>query len=68
MEPQFVVTYTIRETEIPALLYRWVTNTPFVTMLCKQRNCVSLGLLVSVKFFLSAVKLYIVGLRQIAVS
>jgi hypothetical protein len=33
---QFVVTHTIRQTEIPALLYSSVTNTP-VKMLCPQK-------------------------------
>ena len=44
MKPQFVVTYAIRETKNPALLDKWVTNTTFVTVLCPQRNCVSVGL------------------------
>jgi len=68
MKPPFAVTYTIRETEILALLDRWVTNTPFVTMLCPQRNCVSVGLLRSVTFFLSPVNRCVGELRQIAVS
>jgi hypothetical protein len=36
MKQQFVVTYAIGEAEIPTLLDRWITNTPFVTMLCPQ--------------------------------
>lgn len=68
MKPQFVVTYTIRETEIPTPLDRWVTNTPFVAVLCPQRNCVSVDLLGSVKLLLSPLTLCIGVLRQIAVS
>jgi hypothetical protein len=33
IERQFVVTHTILQTEIPALLDSWVTNTPSVKML-----------------------------------
>jgi hypothetical protein len=36
MKWQFVVTHTIRQTGIPALLYSWVTKTPPVKILCKQ--------------------------------
>jgi hypothetical protein len=37
MERQFVVTQTIRQTEIPALLDSWVTNTPSVRTLYQQK-------------------------------
>ena len=33
MKEQFVVTHTIRQIEILALLDSWVTNTPFVKVL-----------------------------------
>jgi hypothetical protein len=36
MKQQFVVTYTIRQTEIPTLLDSWFTNTPSVKMLLPQ--------------------------------
>jgi hypothetical protein len=42
MKQQFVVTHTIRQTEIPALLDSWVTNAPSVKMLQPQKNCFSL--------------------------
>jgi hypothetical protein len=38
MRRQFVVTHTIRETEIPVLLDRWVTNTSSVKMSCPQKK------------------------------
>ena len=38
---QFVITHTIRQTEIPALLDSSVTNTHSVKMLCKQTSCLS---------------------------
>jgi hypothetical protein len=38
MKQQFVITLTIRQTEIPALLDSWVTNTPSVKMLCPQKK------------------------------
>ena len=38
MKQQFVVTHTIRQTEIPALLDDWLTNTPCVKMLCPQKS------------------------------
>jgi len=41
MKQQFVVTHTIHQTEIHALLHSWVTNTFFVKMLCPQKNIVS---------------------------
>jgi hypothetical protein len=34
MKWQFVITQTICQTEIPALLDSWVTNTPSVKILC----------------------------------
>jgi len=39
IEQQFVITHTICQTEIPALLDRWVTNTSSVKMLWAQKNC-----------------------------
>jgi hypothetical protein len=73
MKQQFVVTHTIRQTEIPALLDRWVTNTPSVKMPCPQKNCLTfyfhknitclnVGLLKLGQVFLSPVKLYVGGL------
>ena len=41
MNRQFAVTHTIRQTEIPALLYGWVTYTPSVRMLCPQKKIAS---------------------------
>jgi hypothetical protein len=35
MKQQYIVTHTIRQTEIPSL--HWVTNTPSVKMLCPQK-------------------------------
>jgi hypothetical protein len=37
-EQQFVVTHTIRQTEMCALLYSWVKNTPSVKTLCPQKK------------------------------
>jgi hypothetical protein len=37
IKQQFVVTHTIRQTEIPASLDISVTNTPSVKMLCPQK-------------------------------
>jgi hypothetical protein len=37
MEHQFVVTHTVHQTEIPALLDSWVRNTPSVKMLRPQK-------------------------------
>jgi hypothetical protein len=37
MKQQAVITYTIRQTEIPALLHNWVTNTPSVKTLCARK-------------------------------
>jgi hypothetical protein len=80
MKPQFVVTHTIRQTEIPTLLDSWITNTPSVNILCPQQNilslyfrknitCLNVGLLRFCQvFFLSPVKFCIGGLRQISVS
>jgi hypothetical protein len=42
MKWQFVITHTILQTEVSALLDSWVTNTPSVKMLCPQKkNCFS---------------------------
>jgi hypothetical protein len=38
MRQQFVVTHTILQIEIPALLDSWGINTPSVKMLCPQKN------------------------------
>jgi hypothetical protein len=73
MKQQFVVTHTIRQTEIPALPDSSVTDTPSVKMLCPQQISVSLyfrkntaclrvGLLRVGYVFVSGVKLYIGGL------
>jgi hypothetical protein len=35
---QFVISHTIRQAEVPALLDSWVTNTPSVKMLCPQKK------------------------------
>ena len=42
MKGEIVVTHTINQTDIPALLDTRVTNTPSVKMLCPQNNCMSL--------------------------
>jgi hypothetical protein len=38
MKQQFVVTHTIRQNEIPALLDSAVMNTPSVKMLCPKKK------------------------------
>ena len=38
MKQQFFLTHTIHQTEIPALLDSWVTNTQIVKMLCPQQK------------------------------
>ena len=38
MKRQFFVSHTIRQTEISALLDRWVTNTPSVKMVYPQKK------------------------------
>jgi hypothetical protein len=35
---QFVVTHTIRQTEIPAMLNSWTTNTPSVSIFCPHKS------------------------------
>ena len=42
MKQQLVLAHTIRPTDIPALLYSSVTNTPYAKMLCPQRHSLSL--------------------------
>jgi len=42
MRQKFVATHTLRQTEIPALLESWVTNTLFVKIPCPQKNCFSI--------------------------
>ena len=42
MKRQSVITQAICQTEIPALLDSWATNTLSVKMLCPQKNCLSL--------------------------
>jgi len=37
MEQQLVVTHTIHQKEIPALLDSWVTDAPSVKMFCPQQ-------------------------------
>jgi hypothetical protein len=69
IKQQFLASHTILETEI------WVTNTPSVKMFCPQKKIAcprfffSIGLLrISQVFFLSPLKLFISGLRQLSVS
>jgi hypothetical protein len=38
---QFVVTHTIRDAAIPALLGSWITDTPSVKMFCSQKEIAS---------------------------
>jgi len=38
MKQQFVLTHTIRQNEIPALLDSWVTDTPSVKMLYQRKK------------------------------
>jgi len=42
MKQQSFVTHTIRQTEIPASLDSWATDTLPVTALCPQNYCFSL--------------------------
>jgi hypothetical protein len=42
MKQQFVVTHTIRQTEVTALQDRWVANTPCAKLLCPQKKLLSL--------------------------
>ena len=59
MKQQFVVTHTIRQTEIPALVDSCLTNTSSVTMLskkkslyfCKNITFLSVGLLMICQVF-----------------
>jgi hypothetical protein len=80
MKQQFVVTHTIRQTEISALPDSQVTNTTPVKILYPHKNCfylhfrkkkmtcLNVGLLrICQVFVLSPVKLCIGGLRQIVV-
>ena len=39
MKQQFVVTHTIRQTDIPALLASWVTNTTLSKCCLQKKNC-----------------------------
>jgi hypothetical protein len=83
MEQQFVITNTVSQTEIPALLGGWVKYKLSVKMLCPQKKkktpyihvktltCLCVGLLKDPSSFflsLSSVKFCVGGLRQIAVS
>jgi hypothetical protein len=68
MKRQFVVTHTIRQTEIPALVDTWFTNISSVNMFSPQKNYTSVGLFRIGQVFLSPVKLCISGLQQIVVS
>jgi hypothetical protein len=78
MERRSVLTHTIRQTEIPALLGSWLKNTPSVKMLCPQKSYLSLYLiknvscicvsLLTIGLVLSSVKLCVCGLRQVVVS
>jgi hypothetical protein len=42
MKQQFVITYTICQTEMPILLDSWVTNIPFCQNPLSTKNCFSL--------------------------
>jgi hypothetical protein len=42
MKEQFIVTHTIRQNEIPALLDSWVTSTPSFKFCVHKDNCLSL--------------------------
>jgi hypothetical protein len=80
LNQQRVITHTVPENEIPALLDSRVTNITSVEILCPQNNyfpsvfvknikCLRFGLISSGKvFFVSAVKLCVGGLRQTAGS
>ena len=58
MEQQFVVTHTICQSDIPALLDSRVTNTPSVKMLCPEKNCLS--------YFCKIVTCLSVGLMRVS--
>ena len=73
MKQKFVATLALRQTEIPALLDSWVTNTPFVKIPRPQKNffslivyfrktniCLNVGLLKIHLFFWSLVELCMV--------
>jgi hypothetical protein len=73
MQQQLVVTHTIRQTEIPALLDSWVTNAPSVKMFCPQQIACpyfhkvyiiykGVGPFIISQVFMSPIKLYIGGL------
>jgi hypothetical protein len=47
MQQHFVVTHTIRQTEIPALLDSWVASTPYVKMSWRKKKRTLLALLIS---------------------
>jgi len=66
---QFVITHEIIQTEIPASIDSWVTNTHAVKILRPQKNCLPLCVRKNVTFlFCFSVKHFVGGLRQIAVS
>jgi hypothetical protein len=73
---QCFLTDSIPQTDIPALLYRWVKTTSFVKMLStkkfmslylRKNTCLMVGLLKIGHVFPIPVKLHIGGLRLIAV-
>jgi hypothetical protein len=74
MKQQFVITHTICQTEILALLDSSVTNAPSIKILCLQNNglfhkyltCLSVGLS-RIQVFSVFRKLCIDGLQQTAV-
>jgi hypothetical protein len=55
LKGQSLVTHTIRQTEIPALLDSWVTITSSVKILCPQTKCLPL-------YFRTNITRWIVGL------
>jgi hypothetical protein len=70
MKQQFVTTHSIRQTEIPALLDNWVTNTLSAKTLCPQKDYLSLYFWSTedqLIFFVSCKTVY-GGLQQTAVS
>lgn len=80
MKEQFIITHTLRQSEIPGWLDSWVKNTPSVEMLCPQKmSCpfifikiqthLHVGLLwVCPVCFLCPVELCVGELQQIALS
>jgi len=80
MKQQFVITHTMHQTGLPAILESWVTNTPSVKMLypqkkkisshfCKNVTCLYVGVLNNCQVFFSvSCKIVYHGLQEIAGS